>query len=108
MRLKAATALLGLLLPFPLMAQQLFPDGAGWYRASGYPSTAAQRRLYWTPDWGAHWQDITPPIPDRYQLGAIFFLDRSSGWVFLIPLCGARNGFAHADLHAGLMRRTVG
>lgn len=94
--------LLGLLLPCLLMAQQLFPDGAGWYRESGYPSTAAQRRLYWTSDWGAHWHDITPSVPDRYQLGQIFFLDRSRGWVFLVPLCGARNGFAHADLQARL------
>jgi photosystem II stability/assembly factor-like uncharacterized protein len=94
--------LLGLLLPCPLMAGQLFPDGAGWYREGGNWTTAAQRHLYWTTDWGAHWQDITPPIPDRYQLGEVFFLDRSSGWVFLDPLCGARNGFAHPDLQAGL------
>ncbi len=101
-RLRAVITLLGLLLPWPLMAQQLFPDGSGWYRESGYRSTAAQRRLYWTPDRGAHWQDITPPIPDRYQLGQIFFLDRSRGWVFLLPFCGARNGFAHADPQAKL------
>jgi len=94
--------LLGLLLPCPLMAQELFPDGAGWYREGGNRSTAAQRRLYWTPDWGVHWRDITPPIPDRYQLGEIFFLDRSRGWVFLVPFCGARNGFAHPDLQAGV------
>ena len=101
MRPRAATIFLGLLLPSsPLIAQQLFPNGAGWYRESGYRSTAAQRRLYWTSDWGAHWQDITPPIPDRYQLGQIFFLDRSRGWVFLVPFCGARNGFANPDPHA--------
>ena len=102
MRLRAAITLLGLLLPCPLMAQQLFPEGAGWYREPGYPSTAAQRRLYWTPDWGAHWNDITPKIPDGYQLGDIFFLGRSRGWAFLVPLCGIRNGFDHADLHAKL------
>ena len=102
MRLRATTILLVLLLPCPLMAQQLFSDGAGWYREGGYRSTAAQRRLYWTPDWGAHWNDITPEIPDGYELGQMFFLDRSRGWVFLVPVCGARCGMANADLHAKL------
>jgi hypothetical protein len=102
MPLRAAIIFLGSLLTCPLMAQQLFPDGAGWYREPGYRSTAAQRRLYWTPDWGAHWNDITPKIPDGYQLGNIFFLDRSRGWVFLVPLCGARGGMLNTDSHATL------
>lgn len=97
----------GLLLPCPLIAQQLFSDGAGWYREPGYRSTAAQRHLYWTPDWGSHWEDITPPIPDGYELGEwgqTFFLDRSRGWVTLVPICGFRSGMANRDLHAKLKR----
>ena len=102
MRLRAAITLLGLLFPCLLMGQQLFSDGAGWYRQPGYASTAAQRHLYWSTDWGAHWDDITPEVPDGYQLGNILFLDRTRGWVFLIPLCGARGGSPNRDLHAGL------
>jgi len=59
------------------IAQQLFPDGAGWYLS---------RDLYLTTNWGAHWQDITPPAPKdyTYALSSVFFLNGSTGWVFLV------------------------
>jgi photosystem II stability/assembly factor-like uncharacterized protein len=77
MRVRTGLILIVVSLAFSSLsiAQQLFPDGAGWYQS---------RDLYLTTNWGAHWKDITPQIPKGYKLYSVFFLDGSTGWVFLV------------------------
>lgn len=40
------------------------------------------RGLYWTTDGGAHWRNITPPIPHPARLGTVQFANPRRGWVF--------------------------
>ncbi len=78
MRLRARSTLfvLCLLLSRVAVAQQLFPDGAGWF--------ARGDAIYLTPSWGTQWREITPPVPKGYSRSAVFFLDGTTGWVFLV------------------------
>ena len=60
------------------VAQQLFPDGAGWYQP--HP----QGDIYVTAGRGAHWRDAIPDIPKSYYLDSIFFLNSSTGWLAMV------------------------
>jgi photosystem II stability/assembly factor-like uncharacterized protein len=41
------------------------------------------QHLYWTTDDGAHWKDIAPKKSSEENIGGVFFLDASHGWVVL-------------------------
>jgi len=67
------------------------PDGAvkeaaivapniGW--AFGVPSTAGSV-LWRTTDEGAHWNEITPPMPVPEIIISVFFLNTQDGWALL-------------------------
>lgn len=61
--------------------------------ATGWASRG--NRYYWTTDGGAHWKDITPRIGPNDEVGSIFFLDTSRGWVIIDH---------HIDLYSGRLR----
>jgi photosystem II stability/assembly factor-like uncharacterized protein len=51
---------------------------------TGWVSTG--NRLLFTTDNGAHWKDISPPVPDpsnsnENRFGEVYFLDANTGWV---------------------------
>jgi len=54
------------------------------YEASGSKRgwVLQQNHLYWTEDNGQDWADITPVEP-QLQVGSVFFLNESDGWVLL-------------------------
>lgn len=52
----------------------------GW--AFGQP-TSAGYVLWWTTDGGAHWKEITPPMPKREMIISVFFLNPRVGWTLL-------------------------
>jgi photosystem II stability/assembly factor-like uncharacterized protein len=61
-------------------SMKLLTADTGW--------AATRSHLFWTPDDGLHWKDITPKTAiSAVTISAVFFLDPSSGWVLL-----ARNG----------------
>lgn len=64
----------------PLMAQQiqamkLLTTRVGWAEVGDH--------LYWTTTEGKHWGEITPRKSAGEDVGGVFFLDTSHGWVLL-------------------------
>jgi len=58
-----------------LQSMKLLTPEVGW---------AADQRLFWTANGGGDWKDITPKKPvEGEEIGSIFFLDTSAGWVLL-------------------------
>ena len=57
---------------------KILSEQAGWARTG--------QRLYWTNDGGAHWRDIAPANSSAQNIGGIFFLDTSRGWVVVSRL----------------------
>jgi photosystem II stability/assembly factor-like uncharacterized protein len=62
----------------PVKDFKLLSSGTGWVSTGD--------RLLFTTDNGAHWRDISPPVPTpanpkMNRFGNIFFLDTQAGWV---------------------------
>ena len=62
----------------PIKDFKLLSSGTGW--------VSTGNRLLFTTDNGAHWKDISPPVPapadpDGDRFSGVFFLDRSIGWL---------------------------
>jgi photosystem II stability/assembly factor-like uncharacterized protein len=60
--------------PWRVGAMKMVAPGIGWVLAAG-------GRLLWTENGGADWKNITPHFAGNENIGRIFFLDRSRGWV---------------------------
>jgi photosystem II stability/assembly factor-like uncharacterized protein len=60
--------------PWRVGAMKMLAPGIGWVLAAG-------GRLLWTENGGASWRNITPHFAGNENIGKIFFLDRSRGWV---------------------------
>jgi photosystem II stability/assembly factor-like uncharacterized protein len=63
-----------------LDSMKLLAPGIGWAQRS---SDELHKTIYWTTDNGAHWRNITPPLTDKSNLAALFFLDTHRGWAVL-------------------------
>ncbi len=61
----------------PVKDFKLLSSGTGWISTGN--------RLLFTTDNGAHWKDISPPVPtpsnpNENRFGDVFFLDTQTGW----------------------------
>jgi photosystem II stability/assembly factor-like uncharacterized protein len=77
---------------------RLVSPGAGW-AVVDEPSPAAEnavgaanQHLYWTDNDGQNWHEITPDPMLTKNLGSIFFLDRSHGWILATDALGEEEG----------------
>ena len=57
----------------PIRDFKLLTSGTGW--------VSTGNRLLFTIDNGAHWKDISPPVPNQDRLASVFFHDADTGWV---------------------------
>jgi hypothetical protein len=70
-----------------LQSSKLISPGAGWVivdQPSDHPANyddCVFQHLYWTDNDGQTWREITPPHTPTRNLGEVFFLDRSHGWI---------------------------
>lgn len=75
-----------------VQSMKLLTPQTGWARSG--------QHLYWTTDDGAHWKDIAPPKSPAENIGGVFFLDESDGWVLLsYPNEKAEQQFRMAATH---------
>jgi len=59
-----------------IKSTKLLTSDVGW--------AATDKKLLWTTDGGAQWNDITPKVEHKkQQVSSVFFLDASTGWVLL-------------------------
>jgi photosystem II stability/assembly factor-like uncharacterized protein len=65
----------------------LVSPGTGWIivdQPSDHPASyddCAFQHLYWTNNNGQTWREITPPDMPTRNIGEVFFLDSSHGWI---------------------------
>jgi photosystem II stability/assembly factor-like uncharacterized protein len=78
---------------------RLVLPGTGWAavdQPSDQPSENAKetvsQHLYWTEDDGRTWREITPAPMLTRNLGDIFFLDNSRGWILASDALGEEEG----------------
>jgi photosystem II stability/assembly factor-like uncharacterized protein len=70
-----------------LRRSKLISPGTGWTIVDQPSDRAVQgenctnAHLYWTENNGKDWRDITPPDMPTRNIGQVFFLDRSHGWM---------------------------
>jgi hypothetical protein len=70
-----------------LRSTRLVSPGTGWVivnEPSDHPASyddCAFQHLYWTDNDGQTWREITPPHMPTRNIGQVFFLDRSHGWI---------------------------
>jgi photosystem II stability/assembly factor-like uncharacterized protein len=72
----------------PVRDFKLLTSGTGW--------VSTGNRLLLTTDNGAHWKDISPPVPDlpdprENKFSGVFFLDSNTGWLLYATNTGETN-----------------